>query len=302
MSIIGILAAFGTAIGWASCGIFFTSASKRIGVILMNFHRTFFTAAILLVLHLIVFRTYFPSATNHQLLLIVASGILGLVLADSFLYKACVEIGPRLGFLIFSSYPIFSAFLAWIILGEKLKLLAWVGIIITLAGVSWVLNDEHRGKNKEKPIKSSKLILGITLALLGAIGQSLGLIFAKPVMIGEGAIDPFSVTLVRYEAALIVLCFFVFLKGKGKEAYMALKQKKVMIFILAGTIIGNVFGSWFSIVAVKLIPVGIASTIMATMPVLILPMVIFGYKERVTWRAAVGAIIVVIGVVILLNA
>ena len=75
-----------------------------------------------------------------------------------------------------------------------------------------------------------------------------------------------------------------------------------MLFILGGAFFGNVLGSWFSLVAIKLIHVGIATTIMATTPIVILPMVIWGHKEKVSWKAAIGAVIAVIGIAILLNA
>jgi drug/metabolite transporter (DMT)-like permease len=50
---------------------------------------------------------------------------------------------------------------------------------------------------------------------------------------------------------------------------------------------------------VKNIEAGVAATIMAIVPVLILPLVVLVYRERVTSRAVLGAIVAVGGVAML---
>jgi drug/metabolite transporter (DMT)-like permease len=52
-------------------------------------------------------------------------------------------------------------------------------------------------------------------------------------------------------------------------------------------------------VALRYSPVGVAVTIINTMPVVILPFVILVYKEKVSPRAALGAMVSVAGVVLL---
>src|SRR5664280_3443542 len=77
------------------------------------------------------------------------SGIIGLSLGDAFLFQAYKEIGPRLGLLLLSLAPVFGTAIAWIFFGQTLNLLQSVGILITLAGISWVVlirpeqGDEH---------------------------------------------------------------------------------------------------------------------------------------------------------------
>ena len=72
-----------------------------------------------------------------------------------------------------------------------------------------------------------------------------------------------------------------------------------MSLIGIGAIIGPALGVWLSMVAIKLAPVGIASTLMALMPVTILPMTWLAYREKVSLRAIIGAVIACIGVALL---
>lgn len=303
MNYLGVIAAFGTVFGWAACIVFFTSASKRIGVLYQNFYRVLTAAVVLLILHTIIFGAPFPAITARQLVLMSISGFAALVIADTCLYEACIEIGPRIGSLLFSLYPLVTALLAWVILGEKLGLFAWLGIIVTLAGVWWVISEANSKKTCEEgaAARPVRLFRGVILGFLSAVGQALGFIIAKPVMVGEGGLDPFSANLIRFIAATVGFTVIIVIRGQTKKAVSVPNLGKTMIFIIAGVILGNVLGSWLSLLSVKLIPAGIATTIMAMTPIAILPIVILAYKEKVTWRAALGAIVAVAGVALLLH-
>ena len=66
--------------------------------------------------------------------------------------------------------------------------------------------------------------------------------------------------------------------------------------IIAGSIVGPSLGVWLSMVAVQLIPVGIASTLMATRPIMMLPLSKWFYNEKISLRAIIGTVIALIGV------
>jgi drug/metabolite transporter (DMT)-like permease len=54
-----------------------------------------------------------------------------------------------------------------------------------------------------------------------------------------------------------------------------------------------------SLVAVSLIAAGIAATLNAMVPVLVIPLVILFYKEKVSPRAVIGAFVAVAGVALI---
>ena len=62
---------------------------------------------------------------------------------------------------------------------------------------------------------------------------------------------------------------------------------------------GPFLGVWLSLVAVSMIPTGIAATLNATTPILIIPVVIAYYREKVSYRALVGAVLAVGGMALL---
>ncbi|PWB71119.1 EamA family transporter, partial [candidate division GN15 bacterium] len=77
------------------------------------------------------------------------------------------------------------------------------------------------------------------------------------------------------------------------------RDGRAVFFSGCGAVFGPFLGVWSSLVAVSLIETGIAATLNATTPVLIIPTVILVFKEKVTLRAMLGAVVAVIGVALL---
>jgi drug/metabolite transporter (DMT)-like permease len=121
-------------------------------------------------------------------------------------------------------------------------------------------------------------------------------------MIGSDGVDPLTATVIR--AIFGGAAFWIISAVRGHLPIIIRKGKDIrsMALIAGGAVIGAVLGVWLSMVAIKLAPIGIASTLMALMPVTILPITAIVYKERVSWRAIVGAIIACLGVAVLFQA
>jgi drug/metabolite transporter (DMT)-like permease len=68
---------------------------------------------------------------------------------------------------------------------------------------------------------------------------------------------------------------------------------------LVGAFLGPYLGVTLSLVAISYTKVGIAATLMATVPIMMLPLVKYIQKEVLSWRAIVGAFAAVGGVAIL---
>lgn len=298
MNPVGIAAALATAFSWAACAMFFTSASRRIGSFSMNNWRVLFGAALLFAIHACLSGELFPSATARQWTLLLASGMVGVFVGDLFLFQSYLDIGPRQGLLIFNANPFFTAMIAWPVLGERLGALAWLGMAVTVGGTLWVLSEENP-EGGGRPLHHGR---GIAFALLAALCQSIGFVIAKPAITGADGLDPLAASLIRVGAAVGGFWIASLVRGELPRVIGDFRNRAAMLYLLGGAITGPVVGIWLSLTALKLIPAGIAATLMATMPVVILPFVIFFYGERVSWRAAVGAAVAIAGVAILVNA
>ena len=84
-----------------------------------------------------------------------------------------------------------------------------------------------------------------------------------------------------------------------KPVNVYVNDKKAFLFTVIGSILGPYFGITLSLVSITYAKIGIASTLMATVPIIMLPMVRFYYKEKLSWIAIGGAFIAVAGIAML---
>jgi drug/metabolite transporter (DMT)-like permease len=293
LNYIGEIAALATAFCWSITSYAFTNASRRIGAMQVNIDRMAF-ASIILFLIISGFAISLNLSIN-QISNLVISGILGLVLGDSFLFKSFQLIGARLSIIIMASVPVLSAILAFFFLDEIISYLGMFGMLLTIAGILIVVLEKKSVEQNNVPFNK----LGIFYGFLGALGQATGLIFAKYAFQG-GELNGFAASFIRlFSASIIILpVASTFRRYKNpfgiypKDSYSA----KV---ILIGTIFGPVLGITGSLIAIEYAKVGIASTLMATMPIIMLPISRFYFKEKLDWKAILGAFVAVIGTAII---
>lgn len=302
MPYLGEIAALTTAFLWSFTSLFFTSAGRRIGSYWVNKFRIPVAIVLLGGTLLIATGRILPAeVTANAYYYLIASGIIGLAVGDTFLFRAFVILGPRLTLLVFTTSPIITAITAWILLGETLSWIAIIGIGVTLAGIAWVTAERQYDQIKSSRTNSyadtGSKATGIMLALLGAAGQAIGLVLAKAGM--EDGLDPLPATFIRMISAGVVIWAYSFISGDFKEAAKRYRDRKAILLTVGGAICGPFLGVWMSLVAVHHTEAGIAASIIATVPVLVIPLVILFYKEKVSPRAIFGAVLAIAGVVIL---
>lgn len=293
MPFIGETAALVAALFWGGCAILFENAGKQIGAFVTNLIRILLACIFLSVTLFMQTGQIFPiHATSHEFFWLGLSGVIGLAIGDGALFYCLVILGPRRATLLLSMAPPITAFLAWIFLGEKLGILAILGIFITMGGVFWVVNEKHVAENTEGSKK-----LGIVLGIIAAVGQGIGLILAKIGLADN--ISPLAGTLLRMVPAAMVLWLVSFITGHFYDVILALRNKRAMLATFGGAIFGPYLGVWLSFVAVKYTEAGIAATLLATVPILIIPMIILVHKTRPSWRGVAGSIAATAGIALL---
>ncbi len=290
---IGEFAALATAFLWSITSLFFASAVVRIGSVILNVTRQFIALIFLLIV--ILLNNYNFNLTKEQFFYLGLSGMVGLTFGDSFLFLAYREIGARISMLIMSLSPAIAAILAYIFLNESINFVGAIGISVTLIGILIVVYEKNSFKQKKINFA------GLIFALLASIGQGTGLVLAKQAFnLSQNSINGFVATSIRLSSSLIILIPLSILMGKLKNPVLIFsKDPRALWLTIGGSIAGPFLGITFSLVAISYTKVGIASTIMALPPVIMLPMVKYFYKEKLTLKSILGAFIAVAGVAIL---
>lgn len=294
MRYLGEAAAFATAICWTFTGLSFEQAGKRVGSFAVNLLRLIIALLIMTVFNYFTRGLLLPTdATASAWLWLSISGLIGFVLGDLFLFQSYLMVGVRISMVIMASAPIITAILGLILFGEKLTLLSFLGMMITVLGIALVIFLRGGGAAAKLPKLSVK---GLLYAFIGAFGQATGLILSK---YGMGDYSPFAATQIRLFAGLAGFLVLYAIGNRWFEARNALKDRGAMGFILIGAFFGPFLGVSLSLMSVQHTKAAIAATIMALLPVMIIPFTVWMFKERVSFREVFGALLTVVGVAVM---
>ena len=301
MPYFGEFAALLTALFWTVTSMAFESAGKKVGSLSVNLIRLLIAFVIYCVYTQISRGMYFPfDATLETWLWLALSGFVGFVIGDLLLFQAFVVVGARISMLLMAMTPPFTAFISFFILDEVLSPMNWLGMAITLTGISIVILKREKkdadGNNKQrKRLTSAYSIPGVLLALGGALGQAVGLVLSKK---GMGDYDAFAASQIRVLTGIVGFAILLLVLKRYGKMWEAMKNRSAMKRITLGSVFGPFLGVSFSLLAIQHTKAGIAASIMSIVPVLIIPPAIILFKETVNWKEIVGAGITVLGVAV----
>ncbi|MDO9512854.1 MAG: DMT family transporter [Bacteroidales bacterium] len=289
----GELAALLTAFFWTITSLAFESASKKVGSLAVNMIRLFLAFIFLTIYNYFSRGLLLPTdAGTHAWIWLGISGLVGFVFGDYFLFRSYTIVSSRIAMLIMTLVPPITAVIGYFLLSETMTLQHIAGMGLTLGGISLAIISRP-GKNGK--MKLNYPLKGLLFAFGGAVGQAVGLVLSK---YGMGSYDPFAATQLRIIAGMVGFGVIILMIRKTSLVTSALKNSKAMRGISIGSVFGPFLGVSFSLVAIKFTSTGIASTLMATVPILIIAPAALVFKERISLKEIIGAIISFSGVVL----
>jgi drug/metabolite transporter (DMT)-like permease len=299
MMYFGEIAALLTAVFWTVTSMSFESAGKKVGSLSVNLIRLVLAFFIYGIVNYFRRGMFLPlDAGTERWMWLALSGLIGFVMGDLLLFQAFVVIGARISMLIMALTPPITAFVGWMVLGEVLSPMNWVGMIVTLTGISIVILKREKKEidsTKRRKIITNYSLTGILLAFGGAVGQGVGLVLSKK---GMGQYDAFAASHIRVITGMIGFAVIILITKRYGNVWKAVQHKPAMKRIALGSIFGPFLGVSFSLLAIQNTQAGIAATIMSIVPVLIIPPAILFFHEKVNWKEIIGAVITVGGVAI----
>ncbi|WP_321332487.1 DMT family transporter [uncultured Bacteroides sp.] len=304
MQYFGEILSIGVAVSWTATALFSEVASKRLGSLQLNVIRMILS--LLMLGATLWFFTGVPYplyADGKAWFWLSLSGFVGYVLGDYCLFNSYVLIGSRFGQLFMTLAPIAAAISGWIILKEHLSLQVLAGMLITLTGIG--MSILSRGTTHRIGLKLP--LKGVLFGIGAGIGQGVGLVLSKvgmnyyelsvPAnMTTVSNLLPFASTLIRAITGMIGFLVVMWLRKQFFTMPVAIRDRRGMKAALGATVFGPFIGVSISLMAVQYTEAGIASTLMALTPIFILWPSHFIFKQKITVREVIGAIISVVGV------
>lgn len=304
MAYIGELISIGVAFSWTATALLSEFGSKRLGNLTLNVLRMGLALLLSLVLFGAVTGNPLPAGVPAEACgWMLLSGLVGYVIGDYCLFQCYILIGSRFGQLFMTLAPLSAALMAWVTLGQQMKPMSIVAMLVTLfgIGISVLGRGNHHMVSLKLPLN------GVLFAIGAAMCQGIGLVLSKigmdhydvAAMAKAGVSEwliPFSANFYRCIAGIIGFTILLYFRDGIGHLREAMHDRKGLSVAIATTIFGPFVGVGFSLMAVQYTAAGIASTLMAMTPIIILLPSYWLFHEKITWKAVLGAFISVIGV------
>lgn len=305
MNHLGEIISLGVAVSWTITAWFAAKASRRVGAMVTNVLRLVLAAVFLaIILWVTIGHPYPVYADKNTWIWLGLSALVGYVFGDYCLFNCYLYIGPRFGQLLMTLAPPMAAVAGWIMLGETLSWKAILAMGVTLLGIAISILSRDGGHH----FKLDLPLKGVLLGIGAGIGQGVGLVLSKigmqyyeaaipagaPSMM-EGML-PFASTMMRAIVGGIGFFAILLLQKDFGKLKSAVRDPVAMRYASIITLFGPVLGVSLSLMAVRYANAGIASTLMALTPVIIIFPEVLIEKKRIRFKEIVGLAVTIAGV------
>lgn len=289
-----VAAALAAAFCWAFASLLWRRLPTSLSAARLNLLKNLLAVALLLPLSLALPWQVAP----RSLLLLVLSGVLGIALGDTLFFAALRRLGTRRTLTIDAGGPAVTSLAGVALLGEVPRPAQWLGILlISLAVLLVVQQRAPQEAPREVPAAGSWWGLGVDGAgvalALGALAcGSGGALLARAGLLAGGP-SPLQAATLRLAAAAIVM--LPLLAGLPLAVQGPRPAGRRWPLALAATLLGTCAGIVLQQSALAGLPGGLAVALLATAPVMALPLAVLE-GDRPGWRGVLAAAAALAGV------
>lgn len=302
----GEIIALIVAISWTATALFADVASHRLGSLPLNLIRMVLSWAFLSIMLWVVTGAPYPLYANGKAWFWLAlSGLVGYVFGDWCLFNSYIVFGSRYGQLFMTLAPPMAGIAGWLMLGEQMSWRSWLAMLVTLSGIA--ISILARGGESHK--LTLKLPLkGVLFGIGAGVGQGVGLVLSKigmehyehsiPTDAPQAIVRmmPFAGTYIRAVAGFVGFFLILAIAKQLPLVAKGLRDRKGMTFAALTTFFGPFLGVSLSLMAVQYAKAGVASTLMALTPVLIIVPYALIHKQKISLKEVIGTLITMVGV------
>jgi len=297
-AILGELAALGAALCWAVSPILYRQALFKTKPLSANIVRCATNAAIMVVL-LVAFG-WWSSVASLPLgvvAIVIVSGVFGLGLGDTLYLYGLKSAGVSVAVPLAATYPLFSLFWTTVLLGQPVTVTIVSGALVILVGI-WLLSRERNG---EAALVKGRLALtgaAVSLAAAAAWSVSVTLMGVAVKMPGVNSFDAnYAIVTVRIAALAVLFMMFAPLIDRNR-GFLKLKRRTIIELTIGG-LVANALGwllmnySFLNIPQAQAVPISSVTPLFSALAGFLL------FREKATVNRVLGAIVVVMGVILI---
>lgn len=285
----GEIAALSTAILWAIATVIYGKVGITIPPLILNTIKGILAIASIGIT-IVIFKGETAALPLIPMLLLLASGAIGIGLGDTAFFNTLKNLGARRTLLLETLAPPLTALLAAIFLNEQLTLQSWGGISLTVMGVAWVITE----RSTQAAIAADNLKIGVIWGMLAELAQATGAVLSRTAL-RDTAVSPLWSSLLRISAGVAIAVLLVLLQNRQGQFLKIQWSWRVVGLLLVAAFIGTHLAIWLQQTGLKYAPAGVAQTLASTSPLFALPIAAM-QGDRITLRAFGGVCLAIAGI------
>lgn len=289
---LGSLMAIGMALCLATNSVIMRSLPNDVDVFLISSTRAAWGTVFLV---LIVAATgqfsAYRTLTSSQILVMVASILIGGVLGDALNLSSLRILGVSRAFPILNSYPLMTMLGGVLLLGETFQWLSLMGAVMTFLGIGLISRRADATDREEQPDSVPAFGRGVVMALGTAICYA-----CESLLVARGSAGASAIVAHSIRAPVVVAVSGAIAAGRGSLGQARHLDRRTTCLLVVGGLLGWVFAGTMWVRATQLIGPGRTAIIGSSAPLFALPLSIVFLRERPDRRAILGTLLTVIGV------
>lgn len=273
--------ALATAMTWASAVILFKKSGEKVHPIGLNQFKNILAILLLIPTMLALSRPFFPHVSITDYLVLLASGALGIGVADTLFFHSLNILGAGRSSIVDCLYSPFIIGLSVLWLGESLDVMQGLGAVLIISAVLAIT-----GEKDIRSIDRLHLLLGVLWGAVSMAMMAVGVVLAKPVLDRD---ELLWVTLVRLVGGVAVLFVFLMFHPQRRAIVHSVTSAGHRAYTITGSFIGGYLSMIIWLAGMKYTQASIAAVLNQTSNIFIFVFAALFLKERITGIRA-GAI------------
>lgn len=280
---LGPLLALATAVSWAIAVVLFKKSGEHVHPIGLNLFKAVLAAVLLAPTIWLSTETFFRDVPLWEWALVFSSGVLGIGIADTFLFQSLNVIGAGRLAVVDCLYSPFVIALSMLFLGERLSVWQFVGVVLIISAVLSITSER-----KMAPVHGVSIVKGVLLGALAIACTATSLVMVKPLLERSPLL---WVTEVRMIGGVVVLLVVLSLHRRRREILRSVVSVGSWAFTLSGSFMGAYVATMLWLAGMKFTQASVAAALNQTSNIFIFVFAALFLKERVTLLRTLGILL-----------
>ncbi|MBI3073855.1 MAG: DMT family transporter [Deltaproteobacteria bacterium] len=293
----GEICAVVNALVWSAAVILFRKSGESVSPFALNFFKNSVALALFLVTLPIIGVAYAPAeARLEDWLTLLASGALGIGIADSLFFASLNRLGATGSAIVDCLYSPFVVVAAFCLIGEVVRWPLVLGVALMVIAILLGTSRANDGTSRRHDARA--IATGVALGALSMALMAVGIVVAKPVL---ERFDPWWAATVRLVGGTVLLLVQGLAPANRRLLIAAWRPSRAWRYTVPGAIIGAYVAMLLWVAGFKLTSAGTAGVLNQTSSIFTMILAAIFLRERVTVRKAAGIVAAFAGAVVVVT-